>query len=99
MYKAYTENSPKNINTLEELDYSGLKIIASSPSFENLFGNSQNNSQLFSSLRGKIFLEESSLQGIERVAKSRNVCTLERYSDVNIMIKVIFSSVSVVPIA
>lgn len=89
LYKLYTENKPKNIDTLKELDESGLRITASSPTFHNFFGNNQDNSAIFESLKGKLFLEHTDLSAVERVANVGGIGTLERLSDVKIMLSVI----------
>lgn len=90
MYRAYTKSTDKDIDTLRELDSSGLNIIASSPSLRNTFGNWQTRSELLLSLKGKLLLEVSERNGIDRAAEDRDVCSLERYSDVEIIIKVFF---------
>lgn len=88
LYKLYTEHKPKNIDTLKELDESGLRITASSPSFRDVFGNDQESSTIFESLKGKLFLEHTDLSAVERVATKGDIGTLERLSDVNIIIMV-----------
>lgn len=87
MYKVYTDNIPKNIDTLEELDASGLKIITSSPSYRNIFGDNQSVPELFRSLKAKIFFENSHIQSIDRVLSSNDICTLERRTDTDIKIQ------------
>lgn len=88
LYKSYTENKPKNIDTLKELDESDLRITASSPSFRDVFGNDQDTSSIFKSLKGKLFLEHNDLSAVERVANKGGIGTLERLSDVKIMLSV-----------
>lgn len=88
LYKLYTENKPKNIDTLKELDESGIRITASSPAFRDVFGNDKDSSTIFESLKGKLFLEHTDLSTVERVAVKGDIGTLERLSDVNIMIMV-----------
>lgn len=88
LYKLYTENIPKNIDTLKELDESGLRITASSPTFRDVFGNDQESSAIFESLKGKLFLEHNDLSAMERVATEDGIGTLERLSDVKIMLAV-----------
>lgn len=90
LYTAYTKTTSKEIDTLRELDRSGLKITVESPTLRKTFGNWQTGSKLLQSLKAKIFLESYAKSGIERVAEQRDVCSLERYSDVNIIIKVSF---------
>lgn len=88
LYKLYTENKPKNIETLKELDETDLRITASSPSFRDVFGNGQDSSAVFKSLKGKLFLEHTDLSAVERVANKGGIGTLERLSDVKIMLSV-----------
>lgn len=88
LYELYTQNKPKNLNTLEELDASGLRITASSPTFRDVFGNNQDSSAIFESLKGKLFLEHTDLSAVERVAAKGGIGTLERLSDVKIMLLV-----------
>lgn len=89
LYTAYTKTTSKEIDTLRELDKSGLKITVESPLLRRTFGNWEDASNLFRSLKAKVFLESyAEKSGIERVAENRDVCSLERYSDVNIIIKV-----------
>lgn len=90
LYKLYTENQPKNIDTLKELDACGLRITASSPTFRDVFGNDQESSAILESLKGKLFLEHTDLSAIERVATQGGIGTLERLSDVNTMLKVLY---------
>lgn len=87
MYKAYTYSPPKDIDTLKELDKSGLKITASSPLFQDTFGDDHAQADILSSLRGKLFLEFSDLSKVDQVANFSNVCTLERLTDVTVMIQ------------
>lgn len=88
MYTAYTKTKNKEIDTLHDLDSSGMRITATSPSLQNTFGNWQTRSDLLQSLMGKIFLDYSELGADERVAEIGDVCSLQRYSDVQIIIKV-----------
>lgn len=89
LYKLYTENQPKNIDTLKELDASELRITASSPTFRDVFGNDQESSAVLGSLKGKLFLEHTDLSAIERVATQGGIGTLERLSDINTILKVL----------
>lgn len=88
LYKAYHDQTPKNINTLAELDTSGLEIITSSPLFQNIFGDDENDSELFKSLRSKLFLSNSGSLAIDQAVTSGDVCAIERLEDVYITIKV-----------
>lgn len=90
LYTAYTKRSfYKNIDTLHDLDESNLQISASSPSLRNLFGNSQtSSSDVLKSLKKKYILDDGVESAIERTAIKRDICSVERYSDVNIIIQV-----------
>ena len=88
LYTAYTKTTSVNIDTLSELDNSGLTITASSPSLLNTFGNWQTYSTVLRSLKGKILLENVDRKALDRVAEHHDVCSIERYSDVHILIKV-----------
>lgn len=86
MYKAYTEVSPKNIDTLEELDAAGIRILTSSTAYRNIFGDNESVSEVFKSLQAKMFLDNSDISSMQRVLTLDNVCTLERRTDIDIMI-------------
>lgn len=87
MYTSYTKATTTNINTLKELDESGLRIVAV-PTLGNTFGNLQTNSTLLKSLKQKLVFEYSESSLLDKVAEYRNVCSIERFSDVNILMKV-----------
>lgn len=72
------------------MDESGFKISVSSPSLRNLFGD-KHASDTFKSLKGKFYtdFETNEISPIDRTATKRDLCSVERYSDVNIIIKVI----------
>ena len=88
LYTAYTKTTSVYIDTLRELDSSGLTITSTSPPLRNTFGNWQTYSKVLRSLKGKILLEYSDNGTLDRVAEYRDVCSIERYSDVHILIKV-----------
>lgn len=73
-----------NINTLQEVDKSGMSMVISSRIVKNLFGD--DNSTLFESLRSKIIV--NNITTLEQTAVYRNICTIERYSDVSIIMRV-----------
>lgn len=74
----------ENINTLQEVDKTGMSMVISSRIVKNLFGD--DNSTLFESLRSKIVLRN--ITTLEQTAIYRNICTIERHSDVNIIMRV-----------
>lgn len=89
MYTAYTKATSVNIDTLSELDKSGLWITASSPALRNTFGNKRTGSEMLRSLSDKIFLNTTTDQSaLDRVIENRDVCSIERYSDVHILMMV-----------
>lgn len=73
-----------DINTLEELDRSGLKILTSLGVFNN------NESDLFKSLQSKVI--DINASAIERVAYWKNIMALERKNDANLFKSVYVSS-------
>lgn len=89
LYTAYTSNLHKYIDTLSELDASGLNILASSPALLNTFGDNSTNSPLLRSLERKIIvIENSPVSPLNRTASSRDSCSLERFSDIKLKIEV-----------
>lgn len=77
----------KDINTLSALDESGLPIVTSSPTLKNLFGSEEDASPVLKSLIKKFLIYEIENQ-MNQTAFERNICSIERYSDVTIIIKV-----------
>ncbi|XP_064215943.1 uncharacterized protein LOC135267925 [Tribolium castaneum] len=73
-----------DINTLEQLDHSGLKILTSLGVFNN------NESELFKHLQGKVVDRNQS--AIERVAYCKDIVALERKNDANLFKSVYVSS-------
>lgn len=57
----------------------------------NIFGDNHTRSKLLRSLKDKLYLEYAELNPIERVAEYRDVCAIERLSDVDMIIQVIFT--------
>lgn len=77
----------KNIDTLSDLDKSNLPIVASASALRNLFGKTD--SQLIRSLQLKSHPPvNKNISTIEMAAFNRNICGVERYSDVNLIIQV-----------
>lgn len=78
-----TENE---IDTLQQLYDSGLPIISSALSIKNLFGN-EDERPLMRSLQAMHKTRENT-KAIRLAAFDRTACSVERYSDVKILIKV-----------
>lgn len=73
------------------LDESGLKISVDTdaPPLLNMFGNNQTRSNVLHSLKTKfITLDYSSFGALKRAAEQRDICVIERYSDIQIIIQV-----------
>lgn len=71
------------IDTLEQLDKSGLPIVSSANTIKNFFGT--DNNTVRNSLAKKFFIEN--VTAIEITAYERRMCTVERSSDIRIIIK------------
>lgn len=83
--KAWSKESYyDNMKTMKNVDDSNLAMVISSRIVKNLFG--EDNSTLFESLRSKIIVNNVST--LDQTAIYRNICTIERHSDVNIIMKV-----------
>ncbi|XP_053678329.1 uncharacterized protein LOC128728682 [Anopheles nili] len=78
-----TKSYLSDINTLAALDQSGLPIGTSSRSLLDIFGN-DTLSPLFRSLKGKLLVVNESAR--HRAAFSRDMCSIERRSDVHLII-------------
>lgn len=72
------------IDTLEQLDKSGLPIVTSANTVKNFFGT--DNHTVRNSLQKKFFV--NNITAIRIAADERTVCTIERRSDIRIIIKV-----------
>lgn len=72
---------------MEQLDQSGLRIFTTSASLKNIFGG-ENESPLLKSLQKKHLMYTDNKKPIDHAAYERNMCSVERYSDVTIIIKV-----------
>ncbi|XP_058055928.1 uncharacterized protein LOC131207334 [Anopheles bellator] len=73
----------QDIDTLEALDRSGLPIGTSSRSLRDIFGN-DSASPLYRSLTGKLQILNMSARN--RAAFQRDICSIERRSDVSLII-------------
>lgn len=77
----------KEIDTLEQLDESGLPIVSSANTIKNIFGTDRH--AVRNSLQKKYFIEN--ITAIEIAAYERRMCTVERSSDIQIIIKASWS--------
>lgn len=77
----------KDIDTLHELDASELPIGTSSKSLSNMFGDKDIYSPLIASLQSK-FHVLSGVPIITRTSTTRDICCVERYNDIKIIIAV-----------
>ncbi len=71
------------IDTLEQLDKSGLPIVTSANTIKNFFGT--DNNTVRNSLQKKFFIDN--ITAIRVAADERRMCTVERLSDIRIIIK------------
>lgn len=78
----------KDITNLKELDESGLPIGTSSGSLKNLFGEKSIGSPLIWSLASKYKLLNTTVATIDRTAHDRDICCVERLTDISIIIAV-----------
>uniref|UniRef100_A0A8W7PCU9 Ionotropic glutamate receptor C-terminal domain-containing protein n=1 Tax=Anopheles coluzzii TaxID=1518534 RepID=A0A8W7PCU9_ANOCL len=78
-----TKSYYKDLNTLAALDKSELPIATSSRSLLDIFGN-DSLSPLYQSLKGKLQILNESAR--HRAAFQRDVCCIERHSDVHLII-------------
>lgn len=85
----------KDIQTLEQLDQSGLLIGTTSGSLRKVFGSMENvfgaqnfSSSVIKSLKKKYILINSSNAAIDVVARNRNICCIERLTDSRIILSV-----------
>uniref|UniRef100_A0A182W3E3 Ionotropic glutamate receptor C-terminal domain-containing protein n=1 Tax=Anopheles minimus TaxID=112268 RepID=A0A182W3E3_9DIPT len=78
-----TKSFYKDLNTLAALDQSALPIATSSRSLLDIFGNASL-SPLYQSLKGKLQILNESAR--HRAAYERDVCCIERHSDVHLII-------------
>lgn len=81
----------KDIDTLKELDESGLHIGTSSGSLSKLLGDQEDESAVVKSLRKKFHLFNTSDPVIDRTASKRDICCVERKTDISIIITVSLS--------
>lgn len=78
-----------NIDTLAALDESNMKISIESNELRNIFGSDEAKSETVQSLSKK-FIDFTPLSTIWRVAQYRNICSVERFSEIPILVEVIF---------
>lgn len=81
-----TDTYFKDINTLEDLDTSGMRIGTSSGSLKNIFGSEIQGNPVVQSLADKFDLINTT--AIDRTAYNRDICCIERLTDISIIIKV-----------
>lgn len=78
----------KDIDTLEELDKSGLPIGTTSASLKDIFG--EGGTPVLRSLISKFKLFTGKVKPtIDRTAEDRDICCIEREADINVIIAVI----------
>lgn len=77
----------KDINTLKELDASGLHIDVASGSLGDIFDNDFGNPTI-QSLKSKYHVHKNTVDYLNQVANARNTCTIERLNDIHITIAV-----------
>lgn len=87
-----TDQYYKDINTLKELDESGLEIGTSSGSLKNLFGEPSLGTPLIRSLASKYKMINTSTPIITRAAYERDICAVERLTDIRVIIAVCFGT-------
>lgn len=76
------------MSTLKELDESGLHIGTSSGSLRNLFGVEDRESDLMKSLASKFDVLNTTETVIKRTAEKRDICCIERKTDLSIIMTV-----------
>ncbi|GLV40573.1 Ionotropic receptor 10a [Carabus blaptoides fortunei] len=91
LYNSYSKTLYfRDINTLEELDKSGIQIVTSSTSMIEVFGNDTN--PIMQRLKNKILLYNTS--SLDMAANSRNLAAFERKNDASIKVKTEYTRVS-----
>lgn len=89
MYTSYsTVTYYKDISTLKELDESGLPIGTSSGSLAGIFGKNNSGGPVIRSLAGKYYFLNTTIPTIERTAYKRDICCVERLTDISVIIAV-----------
>lgn len=78
----------KDIDTLNELDKSGLHIGTSSGSLRNIFGTQNLGTAVVRSLAKKYKLLNTTVPTISRTAYKRDICCIERLTDIAVIIAV-----------
>ncbi|GLV40558.1 Ionotropic receptor 10a [Carabus blaptoides fortunei] len=92
LYNSYSNTLHfRDINTLEELDKSGIQIVTSSTGLIAMFGNDTN--PIIQRLKDKIFVYNMS-SSMDTAANSRNLAAFERKNDAKMRIKTDYTRVS-----
>lgn len=85
----------KDIHTLEQLDFSGLKIGSASGSLKKVFGSMENvfgwrnmSTRTVRSLQNKYVFINSTRPALDRVANDGDICCIERLTDVKVILSV-----------
>lgn len=78
----------RDIDTLAELDKSGLPIATSSGSLRNIFEGIDSSNAIIRSLSAKYTLRNSTIATRTRTAIQRDICSVERLSDIGLIIAV-----------
>lgn len=76
----------KDINSLQDLDDSGLPLGTTSNSLIGIFGTGD--SPLLKSLISKFYLLSGATATIDRTAYDRDICCIERCADIKVIIAV-----------
>lgn len=89
LYNIYTRPLYfSNIETLAQLDESSLRISVESHTLRNLFGSNETGSKILLSLNEKFRFYHNVDGALKRAATARDICSVERYSDIQTIIKV-----------
>lgn len=79
----------KDIDTLAELDQSGLRIGTSSGSLQSIFTGANNSHGAIRSLSKKFHIYQNATKStILRTAYDRDICCIERWNDIGVIIPV-----------
>lgn len=77
------------LNTLAQVNASGLPIVTSSPNLHNLFGSQS--TPILDSLRAKYRISaNSTFKALNRAADARDMCGVERKTDVHVIIQTMY---------
>lgn len=78
------------IQSLQELDESGFEIGTSSGSLKKVFGEYSLGTPLIRSLASKYKMMNTTTPTIARAAYQRDICCIERLTDITVIIAVCF---------